>query len=186
MLALPLACARQAVEPAPRSNRELAELYEADQRDRTAPSEGSIMDRDAERRRAVDALLAHGAAKTSEDYFHAAMVYQHGDEPSDIDRAHALALRAMEITPTHPKAAWLAAASEDRGHMYRGEPQRFGTQFRIEDGVWVLYRTDPTVTDEERARWGVPPIAQARARAAEMNRTAPGGAFTIPAADAGR
>lgn len=183
------ACAQRPVEPAPSpavSNAALTELYEADQRDRSSPSEGSIMDRDAERRHAVDALLARGAAKTSEDYFHAAMIFQHGEGPAEIDRAHALALRAMAIKPTHPKAAWLAAASEDRAHMYRGEPQRFGTQFRLEDGVWVLYKTDPRVTDAERARWGVPPIAEARARAAELNRTAPGGVFFPPNADARR
>jgi hypothetical protein len=47
-------------------------------------------------------------------------------------------------------------------------------------------KTDSTVSDEERARWGVPPIAEERARAAELNRTAPGGVFFPPDADAGR
>lgn len=131
------------------------------------------MDRDTERRAQVDAFLARGDAKTSADYFYAAMVWEHGSAPADIERAHDLALKAMAIEPVHPKARWLAAASEDRVHMFKEEPQRFGTQFRVENGTWVLYKYDPSVTDEERAKWGVPPIAEAQKRVAILNETMP-------------
>ena len=41
-------------------------------------------------------------------------------------------------------------------------------------GKWELYEVDPSVTDAERAKWNVPPIAEARKRAEEMNKPSPG------------
>ncbi len=53
--------------------------------------------------------------------------------------------------------------------MALGKPQLYGTQFRKEGERWVLYEVDPAVTDEERARWNVPKLEAAKARAAKMN-----------------
>jgi hypothetical protein len=64
----------------------------------------------------------------------------------------------------------LAAAAKDRFLMHSGKPQLYGTQFVLEGETWVLYEVDPSITDEERARWGVPPLAEARRSAEEMNR----------------
>ena len=99
------------------------------------------------------------------------MVYQHGDTPAEVGRAHELAVRAVALEPGHAAARWLAAAALDRQLMYRGAPQKYGTQFKRVDGVWVVWEVDPTVTDAERAAWNVPPLATARARAAQMNAT---------------
>lgn len=37
------------------------------------------------------------------------------------------------------------------------------------DGKWILWEVDPSITDEERARWDVPPLAAAKARVKQMN-----------------
>jgi len=42
--------------------------------------------------------------------------------------------------------------------IMRGKPQRYGTQFIRENGRWSLGKVDPTVTDSQRAIYGVPPL----------------------------
>jgi hypothetical protein len=37
-------------------------------------------------------------------------------------------------------------------------------EFTKRDGKWAVYTVDPAVTDEERARWNVPPLAEAMGR----------------------
>ncbi len=55
--------------------------------------------------------------------------------------------------------------------MLAGKPQKFGTQLVEVDGKWKVYDVDPATTDAERAEWGLPPLAEAHARAAELNQT---------------
>jgi hypothetical protein len=62
-------------------------------------------------------------------------------------------------------ARWLAAAAYDRWLMTGGLPQKYGTQYRFAKGRWVLHEVDPTTSDGERARWDVPPLAEALRRA---------------------
>jgi hypothetical protein len=154
-------------------NPELLTLYEADQADRALPPERIdwrvVGPRDAQRLARVKQLVRTGGLHSADDFFHAAMVLQHGPLPDDTDEARRLALRAVELDPAQEQAKWLAAAALDRSLMRRGKPQRFGTQFLIVDGKWQLYQVDPAVSDEERERWNVPPLAQAQARAASMN-----------------
>jgi hypothetical protein len=158
-------------------NEELYAIFQEDQGDRTpeiAMSLGltgeTFLERDRRRLRRVREIVEAGGAKVSADYFHAAMVFQHGTTPDEIETAHALAMKAAELKPTHPTARWLAAASTDRRLMYLGKPQLYGTQYRRNEGdKWFLYPVDPTVTDEERARWNVPPLAVAKKRAEAMN-----------------
>ncbi|MBP2017378.1 hypothetical protein J2Z79_000761 [Symbiobacterium terraclitae] len=98
---------------------ELAALYQEDQRDRMnlpADPQGlqAMAERDRRRRARAAALVAEGALTTAQDYFHAAMLLQHGDGPDDFRRAHELALRAVELGhPEQKRARWLAAASLD-------------------------------------------------------------------------
>jgi hypothetical protein len=158
------------------SNSELDALYEQDQADRegvfgdggTLPS--SLTKRDEERLQRVEAILDAGAARVSADFEHAAMLFQHGHDVEAYRRAHALALQAVQLDPSNKHAKWLAAASKDRELVTLGKPQLYGTQFRsVERGPWFLYPVDPSITDEERARWNVPPLAESERRAAEMN-----------------
>jgi hypothetical protein len=99
------------------------------------------------------------------------MVFQHGETPGEIRKAHQWAITAVELDPKNDKARWLAAASEDRILMYEKKPQRYGTQFTADpvSGKWELYTVDETVTDEERAKWNVPSLEAARQRATDMN-----------------
>lgn len=155
-------------------NPELLQLYTDDQGDRMLPPEKIdwkvIGPRDLAREKRVDEILAAGGAKTADDYFHAAMVFQHASTPEGIHHAHELAMKAVDLDPGFDTARWLAAASLDRELMYQHKPQKYGTQFQAaEDGVWRLYDVDPSVTDAEREQWNVPPIAAAKARAAAMN-----------------
>jgi hypothetical protein len=148
-------------------NEELRRVFEEDQGDRLAeelPADMRLRDR-ARRKRVVE-LLDAGAAETGEDFFHAAMVFQHGEELADYRRAHELALRAAELG--HGTGRWLAAAAHDRWLMHEGKPQKYGTQYRGTGDGFELYEVDPATTDEERAEWNVPPLAEARRRAGDL------------------
>lgn len=157
-------------------NAELLQIFEADQADRTGDLDDDwnvVSQRDAERERRVEAIVAAGGARVSDDYYHAAMVYQHGGTQAHAARAHELALKAVELDPNNNRAKWLAAAAEDRRLMYENKPQKYGTQFVQTDGVWRVWEVDPSVTDEERAKWNVPPLADTKQQAAMMNAAPP-------------
>jgi hypothetical protein len=62
----------------------------------------------------------------------------------------------------------------DRVLMHRGQPQIYGTQYLVKDGVWTLWTVlDPAGLDERRAALGLEPEAQNRARLL-ASRKAPG------------
>lgn len=156
-----------------KNNAELTRLHHEDQADRSGDPgkiDWSVVGpRDRARRARVTQILAEGGAKTAADYFHAALVFQHGDTDEEIAKAHELALKTVEIDSEYPSARWLAAASKDRLLTRQGKPQLYATQFHKVDGKWVLYEVDPSVTDEERAKWDCPPLAEAKRRAEAMN-----------------
>jgi hypothetical protein len=148
-------------------NQELCALFDEDQADRRGEFPADLYERDERRRHRVEQLLAQGTLADPDDLFHAAMVFQHGPDRASFLRAHALAKRAAELGSTRP-ARWLAAAAYDRWLMTGGLPQKYGTQYRSANGGWVLHEVDPTTSDEERARWDVPPLAEALRRADQM------------------
>ena len=140
-------------------NPELERIHREDQADRKEPIDWTnLASRDRARLQQVEAILAAGGAKVAFDYFRAAIVFQHGESLADIERAHELALKAVELDPEFDVARWLVAASEDRMLKFEKKPQKWGTQYDVVDGKWVLYEVDPTTTNEERAEWNVPPI----------------------------
>jgi hypothetical protein len=65
----------------------------------------------------------------------------------------------LELDPKHGAARWLACAAEDRKLMYEKKPQKWGIQFQKQNGTWVLWQVDPTITDDQRAEWNVPTLA---------------------------
>jgi hypothetical protein len=148
-------------------NQELRALFDEDQADRRGEFPADLYERDQRRRRGAEQLLAQGTLTDPDDLFHAAMVFQHGADRAYYLRAHELAKRAAEFGSTRP-ARWLAAAAYDRWLMTGGLPQKYGTQYRSANGRWVLHEVDPTTSDEERARWDVPPLAEALRRADQM------------------
>jgi hypothetical protein len=168
-------------------NEELRAIHEADQADRMGGTMSpEVAERDAERLRRVAELVDAGEARTGEDCYHAAMVFQHGAQLADYRRAHELALRAAELG--HRPGRWLAAAAYDRWLMRQDRLQKYGTQYRAGEAGWELYPVDPETTDDERAAWDVPTLARARQQAEELTAARPpaaGGLETLASHRAG-
>jgi hypothetical protein len=154
-------------------NPELRQLYEADQAARQKRYEdidwAVVSKQDEAHRARVAEIVAAGGAKVSGDWYHAAMVYQHGEGVEDIRKAREYALKAVELDADNGGARWLAAASLDRELMYQGKAQKYGTQFKKVDGRWILWRVDSSVSDDERDEWQVPPLASAQKQAEALN-----------------
>lgn len=155
-------------------NKELQSLYEQDQADRkdfktfTQQQYQEMGERDKIRRQRVEELLQSEPLQSPEDYFHAAMIFQHGGSLEYYWQAHELAKKGAELGQR--SCRWLTAASYDRWLMHQGKPQKYGTQYMGREGRWILYEVDPATTDAERAEFDVPPLSQAIKRAEEMNR----------------
>ncbi len=156
---------------------EVARLYRADRAERVnqpqfgTPAYVAMRERDRQRRDRVRELLAREILQTPEDCYCAAWILNHGDEPDDAWQAHLLALRGAE--GGYRPARWLAAATYDRWLMYQGKPQKYGTQY-VSDGIRQrLWDVGPGTTDEERAEWDVPPLAEQLQKAEEATRNHP-------------
>jgi hypothetical protein len=165
--------AQQMVSSVAIDNPELARLFLDDQSDRqTNPGKSidwkMVGPRDKARQARVKELYKSDQLLTGDDFYHAAMVLQHGEVPEDFLLCHELCVVA--IIKGNKDARWLAAASEDRFLMNINRPQRFGTQFRsMGDAPMTLYQTDGGVTDALRQPFGVPTLAKAKEREAQMN-----------------
>ncbi|MCK4776645.1 MAG: hypothetical protein KAT30_17740 [Candidatus Krumholzibacteria bacterium] len=156
-------------------NYELRNLYEQDQADRSVGGDINwrvVDERDSQRRERVLKLLDSGKVITSEDYRHAAMVFQHVADENAARLAHSLAQTAVRLDSTNARAKWLLAASWDRYQMRLEKPQWYGTQYvKDSQGLWQLYDIDTTaVSDEMRRQLGVPSLAESRARVQKYNR----------------
>lgn len=152
-------------------NAELQRLFEADQEARRSQrTDWDVMDQeDAERREAVLELFRAGKITTGTDYFNAAVIFQHGENVEDIRVAHSFATMSAQLG--FSRAYWLKAASWDRLMMYFGQPQWYGTQFTMnDDGQWILYQVAAgVISDDQRAEWSLPSLAEAKARAEARN-----------------
>ena len=123
----------------------------------------------AARRHEVWTLVEKGDARQADDAFHAAALLVESDRQQEVDRAVDLARKALTLDPDLLSARPLVATAVDRSAMLAGRPQSFGTQLVEVDGKWQVYDVDPSITDDDRAKWGLPPIADARERAAKLN-----------------
>lgn len=160
--------------PPETDNLRLDELYAADQKDRekvysSAEEIEALKARDQERRRELVAMIGQGAVNTSNDLFHAAVLFLHGSEPKEFLSAHRLA--TIAAINGHRPSRWLAAATLDRFLMSIGLPQTYGTQFEHsdEDNTYQLRLPidDTTVLHFEKRFFGVPPVVE---RLAQLNR----------------
>ena len=157
LISMPLAAQNAA-------NDKLKELVGTDQADRsTAHIDWPAVDRrDTARTTEVMAQLRSGKVLTAEDFYNAAMVFQHGGSADDIQLAHALATISARLAPEHPAPKWLAAAAWDRYMMWKKQPQWYGTQSQVlkDTGKKTLYPVLPDViSDAERAAAGVAPLS---------------------------
>ncbi|MCL4353465.1 hypothetical protein M1615_03315 [Patescibacteria group bacterium] len=116
--------------------------------------------RDKKRKEAVLFLRDLDSIKTGLDYHHGAYILQHGETIEDFALAHEFAKKAVE--KGDESAKWLFAATMDRYLLSIGKPQKYGTQFRTNrNGEPELETVDETTTDEERAKYNVPPLSEA-------------------------
>ncbi len=120
-----------------------------------------INEHDLRRRKKVKELIDTNQLTESADYHHAALIFQHGDTVEDFQQAHHLAREAMNRG--YEAAKWMYAATLDRWNLAAGKPQLYGTQFMIDsNGEWKLAEPiDQSISDEERAKYNVPPLAKA-------------------------
>ncbi len=160
--------------PPETDNLRLDDLYAADQKDRekvydSAEAVEALKQRDAERRRELVEMIGQGAVNTSNDLFHAAVLFLHGAEPKEFLAAHRLA--TISAINGHRPSRWLAAATLDRFLMSIGLPQTYGTQFEHseDDNSYQLRLPidDTTVLHFEKRFFGVPPVVE---RLAQLNR----------------
>lgn len=161
----------------PADNPELQELFEQDQAARQDDSFYKNGDQvhafDTMRRMRVLRLLDDGVPKTPHDFFHAAMVLQHGDSPLDYKLSNELCKKAVAMDPNFRGAKWLGAASWDRYLHSLGKPQIYGTQFTIVDGKYYLMKADfSQVTDDERRTVGTRTVNEIREYLKKQNGTA--------------
>jgi hypothetical protein len=106
-------------------------------------------------------------------FYHAAYVFQHGNEAEDCLKAHALAVAAA--AGGKREAVWIAAATLDRYLQRIGQPQIYGTQFLHPKGqTWTQepYRRD-LLSDALRRASGVPPLAAQEGQREDWERQLP-------------
>ncbi len=154
-------------------NAELFVAFLSDQSDRMADDldVSRVLERDAQRRRLVSIAIGRNTVRTAEDYYHAAVIMQHGESVEDIALARRLVQRSTELDPTNGSALWLFAATTDRLLHMSGKPQIYGTQLKQTGGLWTRDPYDPNaVSDAERARWRVPSLAEQRQELEELNQ----------------
>jgi hypothetical protein len=176
VLILTFGCARQQSQPAISSadsgvestNALLRELAHEDQASRRGQSFSRT---DADRVKLVLAELAKSSVRTPEDKANAALVLQHtgmtfcGDKLVSLSAdnyllAHHLASAALDAG--HEPARFLVAQTIDRYLSMTEGIQKFGTNRFInqETGAEEWTPIDRNTTDAERAKYGVPPLAQ--------------------------
>jgi hypothetical protein len=115
---------------------------------------------DVQRRKEVLEYLAAGELASGQALYAAAMVLQHGNCAEHYRWANELAGKAVE--QGMQEAKWLYAATLDRYLLSQGKPQKFGTQYQAVGDRWKLLPVDPATTDEERARYDLPPLSEAK------------------------
>lgn len=160
---------RIGARPDAQASARVQALFRLDQQDRQGVIDWDVVaPRDQARREELRTLLAQGRLTTAGDLYAAAFIFQHGNCAAHYRVANLLAAQALDRG--HAGAGRLYAATLDRWRLSLGGPQRFGTQFTgdARGCEFRLAPLDPDTTDAERARYGVPPLAELEARAAGL------------------
>lgn len=134
----------------------LRTLYEAEVADATNVTPDKA-DRDKARSKEALKTLKKGLVCSAEDQFYTAWVIRHSTDVDTLQTTYDLAVASMK---GHiDRSNWLTATAFDRLQVYSGFPQRYGSMIGHDKGVVCLYDVDPNVTDEDRAQYRMPPIA---------------------------
>lgn len=155
-----------------KDNAELQKMYAEDQSSRMIANIDwmKLLTQDSLRRARVYELIREGKIVTGMDYYHSAMIFQHGIDTIASAMAVNQMRKAIELDSSIHK--WLLAAAIDRDLMYKGKPQIYGTQYskKGENSKWERYTIDSTqVTDQERQYYGVETLAIQRLKLHYMN-----------------
>lgn len=110
-------------------------LAKTDRDDRFAVRFLKLEERDRERRQRADELLAQDGALSPESIYLAAVIFQHGNETADYERAYDLSRQADEAG--YPNDFWKLAY--DRWMLSIGEPQLYGTQYDMQFDLFGLH-----------------------------------------------
>ncbi len=157
-------------------NSEMTAIFDGDQAAREHPATINwkvLWPADKARRQQTQMLLDAGRLSSANDFYHAAYVFQHGEEAEDFLKAHAFAVVAT--ARGHREATWIAAATLDRYLQHIGQPQIYGTQFQHPPGQkWTQepYRRD-LLSDAVRRASGVPPLAAQEVQRKDWERQLP-------------
>jgi hypothetical protein len=146
----------------------MASLIFADQAVRQLPvniDPQQVSEKDTLHRVKVLDYIKNGEIHSGRNLIYAAFIFQHGDCSVHYQFANRLAQIAMDAG--YSDARWIYAASLDRYLMSIGKLQKFGTQYTWIEGEFKLYPVDPTTTDEERAKYNVPPLSNATTQKSE-------------------
>ncbi len=158
--------------------KELESLEAADQADR----EGDISKidwkkvgpRDLKRRKKALEIFAEGCFTTADDYFNAALIFQHGSVPDHIFQAYVWASKAAQLQPEHSHARSLSQAALDRFLMDSGYKQVYGTQAsKNPAGCYCLWPVEVSMTDDMRARAGAQTLDAKLKWLTELNKGDP-------------
>ncbi len=152
---------------------ELKKMYDEDQGARKVAKIDwkKLNHEDSLRQQRVYELLKDKQVNTGTDYYHAAMIFQHGNDTVASGMAVKLMKTAIELDSTVNR--WLLAAAIDRDLMRKNQPQIYGTQYikTSANAPWVLYKIDTTqVTDAERKYYRVETLAEQRLKERKMNQ----------------
>jgi hypothetical protein len=144
----------------------LRQLFDEDTADRQN-RDPDVYKHDKVRVKEILELQKAGQLCSSSDYYLAAAVAQHSQDPEEIKSAYDMAVQAMN-TGKRPEeiavASTLVANVFDRWKISRGLDQWYGTQFATADGHRCIFEVDPKATDEERTQHGVALLADTYAK----------------------
>lgn len=143
---------------APTLNKELEALYLADQSERKNST--FTLNNDENRLDKAIKIINSTELNHFRDYFHIAILYQHGRLPEHFKQAQRYTLQSLKLNPDFKLAKWLASAAEDRYLLSIGKEQVWGTQFRGFGCVDSAPFNKNAKTDQQRIERGIPTLAE--------------------------
>jgi tetratricopeptide (TPR) repeat protein len=151
---------------------EIKQMFEDDQNSRMSmETDWQVMHvQDSLRLIRVFELSEQGRLQTANDYYHCAMICQHGGDTIASSLAVKYMEKATELDSTMSK--WLLAAAIDRDLMYRDKPQIFGTQYvkKGPNARFVRWEIDTTrISDDIRIKYQVETLAEQKHKEWKLN-----------------
>lgn len=157
-----------------KSNQRLVILFEALQKERLqvnmedTNSIKKINLKEKQMRNEVLKMLKKGEIKTSDDFYRAAMLFQHGSNFKSY--AMAVALAAVSAHLGEPWGKGLYAMALDRFLLSISQKQYFGTNFEKVKGKWRLAPHNEKTSDFERKFYLVEPMKKIVEEIKKLNR----------------